>query len=210
MSKVKLDLKAKDYTTLRTFAQGHRDAMVGNTNYPTPAPTVAVFDPSLLAFSEKLDEVSAAEVALQTLRAERDALRLDLEKNLNGRGTYVDTASAGDLAKILSAAFEVQADATPTTSMEKPRDFAATMGDEEGEIDVSCHSVPKAKSYLIEMREHSDTAAPGPWTLAKISGRSSASITGMTSGQKYAFRIRAIGPNDLESPWSEEAICMAP
>ena len=122
----------------------------------------------------------------------------------------MDTASGGDLAKILSAAFGVQADATPTTSMEKPYDVYATMGDNPGEIDLSCHAVPKTKSYIIEMRQHSDTAAPGPWTQAKISGRSSATLTGLTSGTKYAFRIRALGPNDLESPWSEEVICMAP
>ena len=161
-------------------------------------------------FSDKLDEVSAAEVTLQTLRAERDALRLDLEKNLNGRSSYVDTASGGDLAKILSVAFEVQAGATPTTSMEKPCNVSATMGDNPGEIDLSCHAVPKTKSYIMEMRLHSDTAAPGPWTQAKISGRSTATISGLTSGLKYAFRIRALGPNDLKSPWSDEAICMAP
>lgn len=102
------------------------------------------------------------------------------------------------------------AEATPTTSMEKPYDVSATMGDNPGEIDLGCHAVPKAKSYLIEMRDHSDTAAPGPWVQVKVSGRSSATIKGLVSGSKYAFRIRALGPNDLESPWSDEAICMAP
>lgn len=100
--------------------------------------------------------------------------------------------------------------ATPTTSMEKPYDVSATMGDNPGEIDLSCHAILKTKSYIMEIRMHSDTAAPGAWTQAKISGRSSATITGLTSGMKYAFRIRALGPNDLESPWSDEVICMAP
>jgi hypothetical protein len=85
-----------------------------------------------------------------------------------------------------------------------------TMGDNPGEIGLSCQAVPKTKSDIIEMRQHSDTAVPGPWTQAKISGRSSATLTGLTSGTKYAFRIRALGPNDLESPWSDEVICMAP
>ena len=183
---------------------------MGNSNYTTPVPSATEFDAALTAFSQKLDEISAAEVAVQTLRAERDALRTALEENLIARGSYVDTASGGDLAKILSAAFEVQADATPTTSMEKPYDISATMGDNPGEIDLSCHAVPKTKSYIIEMRQHSDTAAPGPWTQVKISGRSSATLTGLTSGTKYAFRIRALGPNDLESPWSDEVTCMAP
>ena len=210
MAKVKLDLKNKDFTTLRDFAEGHRAAMVDNDNFPTPQPTVAVFDAALEAYSNKLDEITAAEVALQTLRAERDEMREVLEKNLNGRGTYVETASDGELSKIVSAAFEVQAEGSPTTQILKPEGISASMGDEEGEIDVSCHAVPKAKSYIIEMRDHSDTAAPGTWGSPKFSGRSSTTITGLTSGKKYAFRIRAIGPNNLESPWSDEAICMAP
>jgi len=27
---------------------------------------------------------------------------------------------------------------------------------------------------------------------------------------RYAFRIRALSPNKLESPWSDEVSCMAP
>jgi hypothetical protein len=98
----------------------------------------------------------------------------------------------------------------PTTSMEKPHDISATMGDNPGETDITCHDAPRTKSSTIEIRAHLDTAAPGPWTQAKISGRSSATISGLATGMKYAFRIRALGPNDLESPWSDEAVCMAP
>jgi hypothetical protein len=33
---------------------------------------------------------------------------------------------------------------------------------------------------------------------------------GFVPGKRYAFRIRALGPNELESPWSDEVSCMAP
>ena len=210
MSKVKLDLQRKDDVQLRIFAKEHAAAMVGNVNYPSPVPSLAVFDAASNSYAEKLDEISAMETALQTLRAERNVLRVSLVGNLNSRGSYVDEASGGDTAKILSAAFAIQADATTTTSMEKPYEVSATMGDNPGEIDLSCHAVPKAKSYLIEMRDHSDTAMPGAWQQMKVSTRSSATIGGLISGTRHAFRIRALGPNDLESPWSDEAICMAP
>lgn len=96
-------------------------------------------------------------------------------------------------------------------SVEALNEFiGCTMGDFEGEIDVQCNAVPKAKSYIYEMREHPDTAAPGPWAQAKIATRSSASINGLVPGKRYAFRIRALGPNELESPWSDEVTCMAP
>ena len=44
MSKVKLDLKGKDFADLLAFAKAHSAAMVDNPNYPTPVPSVAVFD----------------------------------------------------------------------------------------------------------------------------------------------------------------------
>jgi len=210
MSKVKLDLQRKDFLKLKDYATAHRDAMVGNANFPSPEPTPAVFNAALNSYETKLDQITAAEIAMQAMRADRDTLRTLLEVELNGRGEYVGKASGGDAANILSAGFEVQADATPTTNMAKPDGVTATMGDNPGEIDVSCHAVAKAKSYIYEIREHSDTAAPGPWGGTKVGTRSSVTFSGLVSGRKYSFRIRALGPNELESPWSDEAICMAP
>lgn len=210
MAKVKLDLRSKNNETLRTFAMEHKAAMVGNVNFLTPTPTAVVFDASLDAYAEKLTAIAAAEIALQTLRAERDSQRLGLEGNLNARGIYVKLTSGGVEAKILSAAFQVQAGPTRTTSLPAPDGFTATMGVSPGGIDLSCHPIAKAKAYTFEYRSHPDTAAPGPWLSGKLSSRSSATMPGLTSGQRYAFRVRVLGPNDLESPWSAESACMAP
>lgn len=210
MSKVKLDLKAKDNPNLNDFARTHADAIASNTNFPTPDPTAAVFDALRSDYSDKLDQITAAENYLEELRVRRGQLRVSLEAALTTRGEYVERTSGGDAAKILSAGFEVQAEGSATTSIDKPTDLSATMGDDEGEIDVACHAVLRAKSYIIEYREHSDTAAPGAWIHGKVSTRSSATIAGLVSGKKYGFRIRALGPNELESPWSDEVVCMAP
>lgn len=84
--------------------------MVGNVNYPAPVPSSGIFDAASDSYAKKLDKISATETALQTLRAERDVLRVSLKGNLNSRDTYVDDASGGDAAKILNAAFTVQVD----------------------------------------------------------------------------------------------------
>ena len=197
MSKVKLDPRSKDFVQLAAFAT-------------TPIPTVATFNAVLLAYQTALNDIAAAEIKLETLRAVREATRLPLEVNLNNRGNYVQTQSGGDSAQIFSAAFEVQADPSSTTHMEKPYNLVATMGDSEGEIDLSCHAVLKAGGYVFQRREHSDVTAPGAWGSDQFSTRSSASSVGLVSGNKYAFRTKAMGPNDLESAWSDEVICMAP
>ena len=110
----------------------------------------------------------------------------------------------------ISLSLAARTAATTTTSIDAPQGVIATMGDNPGEIDLSCNAVAKAKSYIIEMREHSETAAPGAWQMAQVISRSSGTINGLASGKKYAFRMKALGPNDLESPWSDETVCMAP
>lgn len=210
MAKVKLELQSKNDEVLRTFTQNHIASITGNPYYPTPKPAAVDFDGKEAVYSARLDEIAAAETALAALRAGKDGLRAELEAALNARAAYVDEASGGDEAKILSAGFEVQAAGSATTSIAAPHGVVATMGDDEGEIDVAWHRDPKSRSFVIEMREHSDMEAPGPWAQAKLSTRSSCTVTGLTSGKRYAFRIRALGPNELESPWSAEVTCMAP
>lgn len=210
MSKVKLDLQGKDFVALDLFAQAHFVAITGNANFPAPLPPPGTFDPALANYTNILEQITATEIALDGLRVQRGQFRDTLEEMLTERGDYVERTSGGDPVKIISAGFEVQAEGSATTSIDKPTDLSATMGDDEGEIDLSCHAVLRAKSYIIEYREHSDTAAPGAWIQGKVSTRSSCTISGFVSGKKYGFRIRALGPNELESPWSDEVVCMAP
>lgn len=210
MPKVKLELQLKNDEDLRVFANAHIAAMTGNPNFATPSPTAVVFDAKAAAYSAKLDDIAAKEAELASMRAEKDALRLDLEAALTSRGSYVDLTAAGDSAKILTSGFLVKSDPSPTSSLPQPGNLRATMGDNSGEIDLACDAVPKSKSYVWECSEHPDNAAPTPWVQAKISTRSSITVVGLTPGKKYAFRVRAIGPNDVISPWSDEGICMSP
>jgi hypothetical protein len=99
---------------------------------------------------------------------------------------------------------------TATTSIDKPEYMVATMGNAEGKIDLGCQAVPKAGGYVSQRRDHSDVIAPGVWGNDRFSICCTVSYEGLLPGHKYAFRTKAMGPNDLESPWSDEVVCMAP
>jgi hypothetical protein len=210
MSKLKLDLHKKTDEELGDFAEAHRKAVEKPERFPELSPAREAFDPAAQAFADKLGQIVTAETELQTLRSERDALRVTVESNLNARAGNVEEKSKGDESVMISAGFMLRSAPTIISSLPAPDQVSATMGDAPGEIDVSCHRVARARTYVVEMREHSDTEVPGAWSQVKLSSRSSVTITGLTSGKRYAFRIKAIGPNDLESPWSAETGCMAP
>ena len=183
--------------------------MTGNANFPTPVPTDLIFSTAVSDFQDRLAAIAAKKAELASLLAGLPPLRSALADKLNLRASYVESTSAGVAEKILTAAFEVQAVGAPTTSLPQPQNLVASIGDNEGEIDLACNAVRKAKSYVWECRVHDDGVVPGPWMPCKISSSSKATAEGLISGKKYAFRVRALGPNNVESPWSDEALSMA-
>lgn len=212
MSKVKLELQKLDDAGLAALAAAHKQALStapGNTVYTTPRPAPAVFDPILAQFQAKLAEINVQEKALEAQRGQRDALRAQLEAQLTIRAGYVQETSAGDEGKIGFSAFATQNEGSPTTSMPIPQNVKAVMG-KKGEIKVSCKAVPKAKSYTWRCREHVEGQPAGAWANVKSTSTASFIVPNLTSGKTYAFSVMVLGPNNTESDWSDEAVCMAP
>jgi len=75
-----------------------------------------------------------------------------------------------------------------------------------GRLDVRWKAINGAKSYVVECRTHG--ATPGAWQQVKITTSARYNATGVTPGQEYAFRVRAVGAAG-EGPWSDEAVKMA-
>jgi hypothetical protein len=115
-------------------------------------------------------------------------------------------ASWGVAAKIESAALDTQSERTPTTSLERPGNVVATVGDDAGEVDLSWNAVPRARVYVVQYRAHEQ---PDAWAQVAIATVSKAAVTGLSSGKKYAFRVQAHGPREVISAWSDEAVCNA-
>ncbi len=82
-----------------------------------------------------------------------------------------------------------------------------TIGNHEGELDLSWDAVSGARSYLIQKR--TDPNTPSSWTHAGTSTKSSITISGLTSGTRYWFRVSAVGAAG-QSGWSDPATKIAP
>lgn len=205
MAKVKLELYNRTDPDLLDFAETHIADMAGNANYPTPAPTAAVFDPLVADFDAKLQAFDQAQAAARAATIEKNDARAALEAALTGRGDYVQQASGGDEVKILSAGFQVRSAPAPVGDLPAPVDFLPTMGDLSGEIDCVWSAVKGARSYLLEWHEHTVTTG---WSQAFCT-KSSHSVTGLVSGKTYIFRVAAIGTAG-PGPYSVEAARMAP
>ena len=207
MSKVKLQLKAKTDTGLKTFAEDHITKMTGNANYTTPDPSAADFLILKNDYGTALAEAIAAQALAKEKTALKDAKRLALETGLTLRGKYVDLKSGGDKVKILSAGFDVAEDRTPTTLPEPVGNLALTAGDSAGEIDAQWDAVSGARTYHVETSP--DPITPTSWTRQKDVTKSKTIILGLTSGTRVWMRVRAVNAAG-EGAWSDPATKIVP
>jgi hypothetical protein len=211
MAKIKLELKLKSDVELRDMGTTHKSAMAsppGSGQFLTPTPAAGIFDPALAAYAATLAQIDLEEAHLASLRSLRDQQRLDLEGLINQRAAYVQSISGGDPAMIQNSGFSIQSEAVPTSAIDNPENLVAVSGVQIGEVKLTCRAVPRAKSYIWECRTHDDAAVPGSWAQVKVSGKAKLTAPGLTPGKKYAFRVRALGPNEVESGWSDEAVVM--
>jgi predicted phage tail protein len=95
---------------------------------------------------------------------------------------------------------------TTTEAPTVPKRLTASAGDHDGEVDLSWDRLAGAKSYVVEKSVDPPTATG--WSHTAVSTKSSFTVTGLTSGTRYWFRVAAINANG-QSGWSDPASKMA-
>lgn len=200
MKKVVLNLK--QYTILEKIEKGNqqRNAITLNPNFTNPDPTLIVVKGAIDDLQAANDKVEATKQLLSEQYAILDKKEIFYDDTMTKLGNYIESASDGDVTKILSAAMQVKADPhKSTTVLSKPENLSASAGDSPGTADLHWNSDPKSSGYNIEMCV--DPIDATKWAFKKTSTKSSCTITGLVSGQKVWFRVCAINTIG-ESPWS--------
>lgn len=206
MAQVKLELESKSDGELLQFAETHISAMTGNTLFATPIPSATAFQELYDSYDESLDKVELLRAQLEGAMAEKDQKRAELEDGLRSRAGYVQETTKGVEADILSSALPVRDPRTPTTELEAVEGLRATIGQNEGTVELTWDRVERSRGYIVEYRLTTVTT----WTRHDpIASRARSTVSGLESGKTYAFRVRAFGPNDLMGPWSSETSKMA-
>ncbi len=208
MPKFKLDLSKKSAAQKITLGNAHVTAMTGNANFPDAGrlPLDAAFQAALTALETAEADVIVKKNQWKEAIATRDAAEASLDAALTTRASYCEAAQPSDEAALISSGLPLRPAPAPVGALPAPGDLAATVGDNEGEIDLSCDPVSGANSYEWQCRLHADGNA---WQGAKNSTTSKITLEGLTPGALYAFRVRAIGAAG-PGAWSDEATKRAP
>lgn len=220
MIKIKLELQKladEEVVGRLTLVAGK---LAGNATFPeVPVPSdTLTADAS--AMSDLLSQRQALLEQAQQLTLQIRTARNKAEADLNQDAGYVEgvinkivpPATSVDpvvaAEKARSAGMDVAAERTPVGPMPKIDGLTVTQGDSDGELDLTWNPIKRGlNSYEGELTE--DVAGQTGWEHSFTAGRSKTEVTGLTSGKRYWFRVRAHGAAG-PGPWSEPATKVAP
>jgi hypothetical protein len=207
MSKIKLNLKYLSVSDKVQFARQIITSMTGNASFPAPDPPLATVTASANEVEKAFNDASVAKQEYAAkLSIQGDKVEI-LDANLRKLANYVDSTSSDNDAIIQSAGMSVRAKPAPIGNLPIPAGLSAEAGAKEGEIDISWDRVEGARSYVVE--QSADPITQTSWKYAAVSTKSSMTISGLTSGVKYWFRVAGVGAAG-RGPWSDPATKYAP
>jgi hypothetical protein len=207
MSKVKLNFRNLSIPEKISKARQILRAITGNAKFPNPVPP-------LTALTDGTDNLDDAYVLAQrSKQAWRSAVDVQnkaedaLDQLFSQCARYVESVAGDDDSVIAEAGMDPQAAPGAPAMLEAPSGFNASIGDHEGEIDLSWNPVLNARSYLIQ--QSTDPTNAAGWAQAGTSTKSGTTISGLTSGTRYWFRVCAVGTLG-QSGWSNPDTKIAP
>ncbi len=208
MAKVKLKFANLPMTEKIARARLIVEKMTANAaSFPHPIPALADVTAAVTAAETAYNNALDARALSKQRTAELSEMEDIMDEMVSRLASFVDTASAGKEEIILSAGMDVRAPAIASNTPPGAPSLSVTLGDHEGAVDTSWNADSLAQSYILQISPNPPTDAS--WTQVAVITTSSYTVTGLTSGVKYWFRVAAVGAGG-QSGWSDPAVKMAP
>ena len=207
MARIRLNLNR--LTVTEKIAKGRQivTAMNNNTTFATPSPPLTDVTAALEDLEKAFALVQSAKSEVATRVVVQDNAATKVDQVLTQLAGYVESVAGRDNTVITSAGMDTKAARSASSLPGVPQALGAAAGEHDGEIDLSWKAVSNARSYTIE--SSTDPATATSWTHAGIATSASKTISNLTSGKRYWFRIAAVGAGG-QSGWSEHATKVAP
>jgi hypothetical protein len=200
MAKPKLNLNRLSNEDIVLLATSIKTQMTGNPNFTTPTPTLVSLGTLTTTAQTKINDSAAARATSKTKTQEEEDAVAALCAALTQLMGYVEAVSGGDAAKIESAGMSVRAAKTPSGVPAMVTNVAVTVGDVPGSLDVMWDPQDGAKGY--ELQAGTDADMESTFAHKGNATKSSATLSGLTSGSKQWVRVRAFGAAG-DGPWSD-------
>ena len=198
-TKVILDFSPNRYSDLRIITKAGiiQEKMTGNEHFPTPEPPLPTLNIAragfLAAYNKSVDE-SKEDTLL------KNTARVELENILRQVGQYIQSASYGQEATILSSGFDMRKKAEPIGPLEQAMGLVVRYGINSGKVTMECNVIKNAVMYNFEYTDAS--IVPDTHWISNMTTKRQINLNGLTSGKYYEFRVAGMN-SDPSRNWSE-------
>ena len=208
MARISAKIRRFGFLQLLQFIQNLITAATGNANAPTPNPKLVLLQGLYDDGVEKNNDYQAAQDACTAALAVRDEFAEEIIAGLNAYFNDMESHTQFNAVKLQSLGLPLRATPTPTQACGTVTGLITTVGDEEGVLNGKWKAQAQAISYEVQIT--TDPMTPNSWAyVAPVATRARKKITGLTSGQKYWIRVRAVNDQG-PGPWSDPSCRMVP
>jgi hypothetical protein len=198
MSKVKTNLSRSIPTQID---QGKNVVTMSSEVMPPAAPLIVALQSANTDLEAKQAAVLEARQGLNMAHSAMNASADTQRTAFNNLAGLVQTDSDGNATYIMSCGFGVRSNGTPTPPVEDPPlDLRTKVNGTPGKVLFSWSAPVGARYY--EAQSTTELSGESGWvTAGQMPTKTKIDFEGLTSGTRYAFRVRAWG-NGMPGPWS--------
>jgi len=202
MVEVEIDIEKLTVQELLATTAGVASALENNPNFPSPTPTPAQLDQLANDLSQAEERYREERATAAAARSARDDIAVELRAALAKEVEYVQKASGGSIAKILSANLHVDEGSSiwPFNRLGQVEEVSISAGDQPGEIDLAWDPVAGASGYEVQIAY--DLLGEGPWEQSGATTGSKITIEKLNNRTRYWFRVHAVREG-ATGEWSE-------
>jgi hypothetical protein len=198
MKKPKLELQKlgdQAFVDFLTLVATEMGSTAGAAVFTAPDPALTVLSGHATTIKGLMNQRANLQQQARQLTLQIRNARNAAEPDVNKEAGYVSDTAQGDPAVIALAGMQVTDDVLSASGpMAKVENVHAAQGDADTEVDLNWDAVAgRTKNYRVEMT--TDPAGLTGWAFKmNTGGKSKATVTGLTSGTRYWFRVIAEGP----------------
>lgn len=174
-------------------------ALTNNPNFPTTDPKLVDLQAAVGLLNQAMT-MAPGQARDEAVAAQRRAV----EQMLEDLADNLEKTALNDPVKLATTGFDLKK--TPSQTGEAPpipQNVRLRLTGTSGEAQVFCDASERAKGYQVQTAPDPNA---GPWTdYDTFSSTRSMILRGLTRAKDIWVRVRAIGPNNTKSGWSDPA-----
>jgi hypothetical protein len=164
--------------------------MTGNANFPTPSPTLPVFQAGIDDFQASLGTAQGGGNYDKAVKNQKREELIDLIHSLS---YYVLFTANGNRLIAQSSNLTIAKSPAPAPEVREPLNLQLDVGSYSGDLNLEFSKVPGARSYIYEIAQ-SPLTNNTAWT-SKTGTIKKTTFNSLVPGERYHVRVMAVGIN---------------